>query len=515
MLVGIIFALILVFCLFLWHRMRRTSRYQARLFLIFLLFILLPAIPLTLFSGYLVQKSLNLLNLPAVENALEQSMGALREQLLIRGRDILQRYIDDPEEVNGILRTTTAGYIGYSELQGDTAAVKQFYNRNEQWIRPPHLISKDDIMQLRRQPLSGRFYQIGNERYFETWLYRHNTVLFTGFKLDESLVQAIDNINRAYRNFSSFKMLQERTLEQGIIWSGVFVLLIALILLATAMARRVARGTSESIRILTSAMQRVASGDLSHSIDLKTNDEIDYLVRSFNRMIRELKQSREKLMRAERAAAWKDVAREISHEIKNPLTPMQFSIHRLKANQHIAGDPALTETLGVLESEIESLRRLAEAFSKVAKMPTPQPRLLQPESVINAAIDLYVPNPRLEIKVDIDRPLPEIIADEDQLKRVIQNLIKNAAEASGHTGEIRVRARRNDHIEITIEDKGCGMDEETCAKALQPYFTTKKEGSGLGLFLADRIIRDHGGQLWLSSRPGKGTRITFTLPAHV
>jgi len=231
-----------------------------------------------------------------------------------------------------------------------------------------------------------------------------------------------------------------------------------------------------------------------------------------------LKESRENLKRAERAAAWRDVARQVSHEIKNPLTPIQLSLHRIKTSL-----PAewiqrsdLEKSFRVIEEEINSMRRIATEFSEFAQMPHLDLKEDDVAEVLRRSAHLFEGEAyKISLKLEIDQDLPRVAIDRHQLRRAIHNLLKNAMEASRPGEEVTLRAKSGSGtgsgIRIEITDHGHGMDQPTLERAMDPYFTTKKRGSGLGLFIVQRIIGDHGGRIEISSEKNRGTTVSISL----
>jgi nitrogen fixation/metabolism regulation signal transduction histidine kinase len=277
-------------------------------------------------------------------------------------------------------------------------------------------------------------------------------------------------------------------------------------------ARRISEGISEPIKQLTAGMKKVGAGDLSHRLDIKARDELEFLVDSFNRMTEELKISRENLQRAERAAAWRDVARQISHEIKNPLTPMHFSLFRIKSSlaAEVLAQTDVIESFRILEEELASMRRIADEFSQFARMPHLDLKKEDIADIVRQSVRLF--ETEFDVRLDTDEGIDPVPLDRDQFRRAIHNLLKNAIEASSPGDSIDVTLKKvANRIRIQIIDHGKGMDRETIEKAAAPYFTTKEGGSGIGLFMVKRIIKDHGGEFEIRSEPNKGTCVTIEL----
>jgi two-component system nitrogen regulation sensor histidine kinase NtrY len=244
-------------------------------------------------------------------------------------------------------------------------------------------------------------------------------------------------------------------------------------------------------------------------------DEIAQLVAAFNKMIRDLRVNRAQLLAAEKLAAWREVARQVSHEIKNPLTPIQLALYRLR--QKLGGaqatPPALQESFQSIEEELSSLRRLAEEFSAFARLPKAE---LHPEDlneIIRLTTRLYeTDGAGLRFQLHLDPALPSRPLDREQIKRVLNNLIKNAVEAAqARPCEITMATRAEEgRVYLEVSDNGPGLTPEMQARLFQPNFTTKRGGSGLGLVMVKRIVEEHGGTIAVTSSD-QGTRFKIML----
>jgi len=297
-------------------------------------------------------------------------------------------------------------------------------------------------------------------------------------------------------------------------------LLLALVLGVVA-ARRFSRPLSE----LSDGAEAVAQGDLERQLPVRSRDEVGELVHAFNRMTADLKESKEKLMAAERVAAWREIARRIAHEIKNPLFPIQTSIETLR-KVHSKGHPDFEEifeesTTTILE-EVTRLKNIATEFSRFARMPKPVLAPCDLGEVIRQVVTLYGAEGAAPLRCRLPEDLPRVAGDREQLVQVISNLVKNAKEAVAGLAdpEILVRAWAGDDgtVLVSVEDNGPGFTEEVQAKIFTPYFTTKgaSGGSGLGLAIVHRIVMDHNGRIEAKNGPGTerpGAVFTVALPA--
>jgi nitrogen fixation/metabolism regulation signal transduction histidine kinase len=333
-----------------------------------------------------------------------------------------------------------------------------------------------------------------------------------GLRVSDDVSRALfaqDDALARYLQLGVFVEIQKRWV--WLWWAGVFLTTaLGAFIIARITAHRIARPVGE----LAESADRLAAGDLAHRATTTADGEIGDLVASFNRMAGEIERSRADLMRAERIAAWRDVARRIAHEIRNPLTPVKLAVHRLRGR--FQNDEVAQESLRAIGEEVENLARIAETFSEFAKLPEPRFGRVDLVHVAKSVVELFKETaPGVAIEVEGD---PEVVAraDADQMRRAITNLVKNAIDAVGGAGGrvvVRVThgngrgARRGapDRARIEVIDDGPGVPEEMREVIFRPGFTTKTGGTGLGLALVHRIARDHEGELRLGSDATKST----------
>jgi signal transduction histidine kinase len=289
---------------------------------------------------------------------------------------------------------------------------------------------------------------------------------------------------------------------------------------AVVLSGRIAR----PVRDLAGAAHAVAAGDLPQTLPAAGPDEIAELARAFNVMTEQLRESRERLLQAERVAAWREMARRLAHELKNPIFPIQLSIETLRrvlerdeggadADERFRG--LFVESSETILEELRSLRKIIDEFSEFARMPRPRLGPLDVNAVVEQAVDLYRPRANgVSIETALSEPSPRVSADKDLLGRALGNLISNALDAMPEGGRLLVRTgTAAGAVSVEVEDSGPGLTEEQKTRLFTPYFTTKKGGTGLGLAIVQGIVSDHGGRIQVRSEPGQGTAFTILLPA--
>ena len=274
------------------------------------------------------------------------------------------------------------------------------------------------------------------------------------------------------------------------------------LLLALLLGFITARRITYPIREVVRGASAVAAGDLDVRLDVKRKDELGELVAVFNRRVAELKEAREKLVAAERVAAWQEIARRIAHEIKNPLFPIQTSMETLRkvyANNHPDFDEIFDESTNTILEEVNRLKNIVTEFSQFARLPKPQLELCDVGELIRSTAGLYGDG-AVPMECSVAEDLPLALADREQMTQVLVNLIQNARDALVDTPSPSVQiqaAAADEWVEISVRDNGPGFGEEVGARLFTPYFTTRHGagGTGLGLAIVHRIITDHGGSI--------------------
>src|ERR1041384_2104028 len=274
--------------------------------------------------------------------------------------------------------------------------------------------------------------------------------------------------------------------------------------------------SSSPIRHLKTAAQHVAHGNLDVTIDRQNRDELGDLEESFGEMVRDLRHAQEQMIRAQRELAWREMADQIAHEIKNPLTPMKLSIQHLRQAYRDGAKEfgellkSISETLLV---QIDALSNIATEFSIFARMPERKVEICDLHEILAEARHLYEQDGQISFRDDLEKGELLVSADPDELRRVFINIIRNSVQAMEGRGSITLSTRRSGEIVlIGITDTGPGIPPAVRGRLFEPNFSTKTEGMGLGLAIVKKIVDDLGGNITIESPPGGGTRVTIRLP---
>ena len=308
-----------------------------------------------------------------------------------------------------------------------------------------------------------------------------------------------------------------RHIRSAALMAGGGGIFLAILLSSWASAR-----VTRPVEQLAHAAQEVANGHWDTRVEPAGNDELAQLADSFNRMTAELLAQKERLIQAERVAAWRELARRLAHELKNPLFPLQLTMENLvRARQQTPDqfDEVFLESSRTLLAEIANLKGIISKFSDFSKMPQPQLRPVQINEVIRGLAQLFQSQlkaperAKIGCELLLDADLQPVAADAELLHRAISNLILNAIEAMPQGGTMTLRTRDDgDKVFIEVADTGAGLTPDQCECIFTPYFTSKTHGTGLGLAIVQSIVSDHKGRIRVESEPGRGATFVIELP---
>jgi nitrogen fixation/metabolism regulation signal transduction histidine kinase len=310
--------------------------------------------------------------------------------------------------------------------------------------------------------------------------------------------------------------LQRQVISTAMLVGGLGILVA--VLASLWFAARVTR----PVVSLAEAARRVAAGDLGAKVEVESSDELGELAASFNRMTEDLVQQKDRTLQAERVAAWRELARRLAHELKNPLFPLQVTVENLmraKQKSPEMFEEVFHEGTATLLAEIDNLKTIIGRFSEFSKMPQPQRRPTQVNDVVHSVLRVFhaqlQEQDKLVVRTELADGLPEISVDPDLLHRALQNLVLNAIDAMPQGGDLTIRtASLGDRLEISVSDTGSGLTQEECGRLFTPYYTTKQHGTGLGLAIVQSVVSDHGGKISVESKPEKGTTFRIELPCE-
>ena len=292
------------------------------------------------------------------------------------------------------------------------------------------------------------------------------------------------------------------------------------VLLGLLLSFWTASRVTRPLRQLTSSVREVAQGKWDTRATAGSSDEVGQLARDFNRMTEQLIEHRDRMIQAERVAAWRELARRLAHELKNPLFPLQITIENLqRARETPQFEEVFRESTTTLLAELDNLKTIVGRFSDFAKMPAPVLEPVDLNQVVREVVKLFdaqihAPGRApVEVTLELDENLAGIEADPEQMRRALRNLILNALDAMPAEGSrLTIRTQNLDgKVALEVSDNGAGLTPEECERLFTPYYTTKQHGTGLGLAIVQSVVSDHRGTITVHSEPGKGATFRIEL----
>ena len=491
-------------------RNREGSKFRLRLTLFFLLVTLIPIVPLSLISNNLISKSINLWFVRGIEGSLFDALEVSKELYSKLADESLREWrtrCDDCSfeslrrmefEINdGIIRLDDSGSVETVQL-----------------LDPDIIVMIQDLSDAGELPTrTWKRLTVGEAEYL--FMPADDSGYYLLRKIPEHIQSYTGTISTGLQSYRTLKILREPIQSMVILFFVVITM--PFVLLSFYLSLIISRQVTVPIRELAKATQHVAEDDLEYAINVGAKDELKLLIDSFNRMTRDLKLNKELLKHAERSAAWRDIARKIAHEIKNPLTPIKLSAERL-LKQYGRDDryrEVLSKAIETIIAEVESITEMVNEFSHFARFPDTR----RERSDIIAILDdilgfLKDTNEHRDIDFQFthDEDQVYLLVDGIQIRRAILNVIYNSINAIEKDGVISIRGypsrEKSGGVQkytLAFSDNGVGIDADIRDKIFDPYFSTTREGTGLGLAIVEKIVLDNGGRIWLESEPGNTT----------
>jgi len=490
---------------------RPGSKFKARLMVYFTVIVVFTTVPITLLTNTAFNEILRFWQDIDTDAA---SMAA--------NSFIAENYALNLERFENILRRND--FARTSELPQDIAAVQTFRLVDGSWREdsftggaelslqsPPSLESGFPVRETARDPDTIRYVQRPSPDIVRLISYR----LEAGFDTGRAVLE-----NQSER-FETINLLRYNMRQLLLFYYAVFFLptVLMTVIIAISFTRRITQPIVE----LTEATRRVAEGDFSIQILSHRNDELGLLVRSFNAMVQDLEKSRDALVKNEKISIWQNMAQQLAHEIKNPLTPIKLSAERVlrrwRNDPDNVGEIIENSMMAIIQ-ETEGLSTLLNEFRTLSKPMEPsQSRtgLREPlEEAVNAYSSSY---PGVKFDIEHVGTGVSLKIDKNRFSQILTNLVINAIDAMSGKGTIEIRSdlvkkREVCYCRISVKDSGKGIGLQESRLIFTPYYTTKESGTGLGLPIVERIVNDHGGAIWFDSAEGMGTTFYIDLPAE-
>jgi nitrogen fixation/metabolism regulation signal transduction histidine kinase len=492
---------------------RAGSKFKARLLAYFIVTVIFAAAPAAVITGISVSEVVRFWRSINTGAALEASQSFA-----------LDSYSGRLERFDTLLRTTNfdAALAGRG-LPAEIAAVQEF-RAGEKGGWDGFAFAGNDAGRLPFPPSLQEGY-VPREMPRDLGLIRHvdyparNRLRVISYSLGEDFDRGVAAIENEKVHFEIIESLRANMRPLFLCFYGVFFFpsLLMTLIIAISFTRRVTQPIVE----LTEATRRVAEGDFSIQILARRGDELGLLIRSFNAMVQDLEKSRTALVKAEKISIWQNMAQQLAHEIKNPLTPIKLSAERVlrrwRKEPEQIGEILESSMMAIIQ-ETEGLSTLLTEFRTLSKPMEPSQSWTNLREIVEEAVNPYrVSHPAVQFDIShLEDDLPVKI-DKHRAAQVLTNLIINAIDAMDGRGTIEIRTdlvkkRESRYCRLSIKDSGKGMSKEEGNLVFTPYFTTKESGTGLGLPIVERIVNDHGGAIWFNSAEGMGTTFFIDLP---
>uniref|UniRef100_A0A7V3E6G3 histidine kinase n=1 Tax=Ignavibacterium album TaxID=591197 RepID=A0A7V3E6G3_9BACT len=484
-----IFILLLFAILFILRIGKINYTFKTKILFAFLFVSVIPVIVLAVYNRQVVEER----SRESIFNELKQRadyvQSHIKGQLFKnRDRDIIKTAQNASDELN----------IAFSLFEG----TEQIFNSNNIYTRIELLdkkLNSDAYYHLHYLKMKEYITRETINYYNYDSYYRQINV-----NNKEFILSVNDAFNRIKIPFS--------TTEIDVVIFGIYSFVVLLIILfSTIFANQI----SSPIQKLTKAAEAVGKGDLNVQIQHKAKGELKELLDGFNLMTLELKKNQMELAELERESAWKEMAKQVAHEIKNPLTPMKLAIQQLIAayrEKHSDFDKLFDRVSNTILTQIDNLSQIASEFSRFAKMPSLKIEVVDLLKVINNTINIFI-NEKAKITLVTDLSEALIESDANQLSRMFINFIRNSIQANANKIFINVK-KVEENFEITVTDNGTGIPEEIRDKIFNENFTTKSQGMGLGLSMAKRFVENTNGRIILESSSNKGTTFKIIIPVY-
>jgi nitrogen fixation/metabolism regulation signal transduction histidine kinase len=496
---------------------------RARLFLALLALALVPTAVFTIFTLVQLDRSMSHWFRPGVDHALESALQVSRTALTRLEATVLAQADDWGEALPAQPLNNNHRAAVRAGLRAAGLDFVQLYRREQGRWRRIEQVVPEGVIEARGVDLGGeldaalaasRVLHSPHGALAAVARMPDDYALVAGMWVPPDFFADIDRVSEGRGLYSRLGVMVD--VQRPYTWLLVGLLVVVLVALALALATPLARQMSQPLSEMSLALEQVAGGDLNVRVRPHGARELRQLASSFNAMTERLETARDAVKQAEREAAWREVARRLAHEIKNPLTAMRYALHRVQRRAELVPDAeraAVQESLDAILQELQSLAAMADHFAQYARMPEPHMEAVDLGEVARGVAALHEPE---AVRLSLDPEPVRVRADRLLLSRALQNLVLNAAEATTNGEPVVIRTRHDGGTAaLEVLDRGAGLPEHLRDRLFDPYISTKNRGSGLGLSLVRDVARQHGGRVTIDNRVGGGVCARLELPLVV
>ena len=487
---------------------REGSRFRFRLTLFFLIIASIPIVPLSIVSNNLISKSISLWFVSGIENSLTDAIEVSKE--------LYTKFSEESErEWYSICRDCTEEEIAryeYVTIEGVFVYLRDEKQMKSVYAKDPAVMAGIEGLEgLDPEMESWKRVHIGNSEYLV--VPSDNSELGRVFlvrKIPDSIQEYTGQISLGLQNYRTLKIIRDPI--RVIVVLFYVVVTMPIVLLTFYLSFSISKDVTIPIRELAIATQKVASDKLDYKVEFEAKDELKLLIDSFNKMTEDLRVNKELVKHSERIAAWRDIARRLAHEIKNPLTPIKLSAERIlklyKRNDRYR--EILAKGINTIIMEVNNINEMVNEFSKVARFPETK---LQRADIVPLIDDIigFLKESYREISFSFYHSEDNVylLIDKAQIRRALLNIFYNSINAIPQKGNVTVECYRRKGKEgfytVSVNDDGVGIPEDIREKIFDPYFSKDGRGTGLGLTIVEKIVIDNNGRIWFESKPGETT----------
>ena len=503
-----------------------TSSIRFKIALAFVFVAIIPSLPIIILSNKLINHTLTDWISENDTLAMEESLKMAHESIMDKHRDIAFRLGTvrnmGISEAYRVLLGNEKSLIedGFHFLKFNFTAGGQPRLFAEKEHGRPYFSGFKKLLSAVPPPQGIRIYNtsIGNDSIILGSLRNGNDALVLYRITPEAVFKRIGLYEEALGRYRQREFLKPY-LQTGM---GIFLLLLSIIIIAASIAvsYMLSQGITRPVYELMAAARQIASGNFSIKLHRNSQDELELLFRAFNRMAEQLEEGKVVMFQKQKLQAWRDIARKLVHEIKNPLTPIRLSAERMN-KRYREGHPDLdniiisgTETI---IDEVSTLMVIIGEFSRFARLPEMKPQYLDINEKVKNCVNIFTGNENIEFKLELDELIPKMYFDSILIRQAMINIIQNAIDSIGERGNVRILTKlvasdpRN-LVRISIRDDGIGIREQDLDKIFEPAFSLKENGTGLGLAIVEKIILEHQGRIHCKSKQGEGSEFIIELP---
>jgi len=496
-----------VFQLFIdFLKSRPGSKFNVRLLAYFIIIVIFSVAPITLMTSTALNQIVQFWHSIDTSAAVRSANSFVADNFSFH----MERF-ENIIRQNDLSNKSIGSIQVFRQTDGEWTQTSFNGNENFKLRAPPSLENGFPVRELPRDNETIRYVQRMPQ----------NAIRVISYNLGGDFDRGRAALENQAQRFETVNELRKNLMPLLVYYYVVFFLptLLMTALIAISFTRRIARPIVD----LTSATQRVAEGDFSIQILTRRSDEFGILIRSFNSMVQDLEKSREALLRSEKISIWQNMAQQLAHEIKNPLTPIKLSAERVlrrwQSEPEKIGEIIESSMMAIIQ-ETEGLSALLNEFRTLSKPMEPTNSITSMKEAAEDLINTYSSSyPKVKFNIEHVQSGINIKIDKHRLSQIITNLLINAIDAMDGAGLIEMRTdivkkREVCYCRISVKDSGKGISPEEGQQIFTPYFTTKESGTGLGLPIIERIVTDHGGAIWFDSAVGAGTTFYIDLPVE-